>query len=294
MKLAGLILLAAVLAVLPPAATASFPGANGKLAFGRGVLIPEEIGVINPDGTGRRRIVPPGGVATGEPVWSADGRRIAYTRLSTVDPETGRFRAAIYTATATGGSRRRVVSGPVGQPSWAPDGRIAFRRGTRGGIWVMDADGSDQKRLTRGADQSPDWSPDGARVLFVRGDALYVVNPDGSGLRRLVPRSLEVRSADWSPDATRIVFATSRGLYSAAADGSGRTRLRGTTELDLTPVWSPDGTQIAFTRLTLSGSSDVYRLPARGGRPQRVTRDGRSQLGDWQPLPAASGAPPGA
>jgi TolB protein len=286
LKLAGVTLLAAVLAVLPPTASASFPGGNGKLAFGRGVLIPEEIAVINPDGSGRRRIVPAGGIAVGEPAWSADGRRIAYTRLSSVDVQTGRFRAAIYTAGATGGSRRRVISGPVGQPSWAPDGRrIAFRRGTRGGIWIMNADGSDQKRLTRGADLSPDWSPDGARILFVRGDALYVVNTDGGGLRRLAPRSLEVRSADWSPDAARVVFATGRGLYTAAADGSGRARLRGTRSLDLTPVWSPDGAEIAFTRLTLGGRSDVYRLPAAGGRPRRVTRDGRSQLGDWQPVP---------
>lgn len=50
----------------------------------------------------------------------------------------------------------------------------------------------------------PEVSPDGTQVVFNRGDAIYSVGLDGSGLTRLADRGLE---PSWSPDGRRIAFS---------------------------------------------------------------------------------------
>jgi TolB protein len=83
----------------------------------------------------------------------------------------------------------------------------------------------------------PAWSPDGRRIAFRRIDRidalgyplagnldLYVVNADGSGLRRLT-RHKNVRWIAWSPDGRTIAFLREREVYIVKADGSGERRL---------------------------------------------------------------------
>jgi TolB protein len=61
----------------------------------------------------------------------------------------------------------------------------------------------------------PAWSPDRSRIAFVAartpGDqssrALYVMNADGKGVRRLTTEGFDARWPSWSPDGRSIVFA---------------------------------------------------------------------------------------
>jgi TolB protein len=43
--------------------------------------------------------------------------------------------------------------------------------------------------------------------------------------------------------------------------------------IDTEPLWSPDGRHVLFTS-DRSGSAQIYRVPARGGRAERLTFDG--------------------
>ena len=100
----------------------------------------------------------------------------------------------------------------------------------------MNADGSNARRVAAKATWGdPAWSPDGRRIAFRRFDGrlfgsagpsdLFVVNADGSGLRRLTRHAENVRWFAWSPDGRTIAFLRNREVYIVKADGSGERRL---------------------------------------------------------------------
>ena len=73
-KLAFVVLIAAF--VLPASAQATFPGANGKIAFVRG----GDIWTMNPDGTSQVNVTNDA-PAQSNPSWSADGNKIAFDQV---------------------------------------------------------------------------------------------------------------------------------------------------------------------------------------------------------------------
>src|SRR5262245_21316185 len=70
--------------------------------------------------------------------------------------------------------------------------------------------------------------------------------------------------------ATHVAFVYAGDLWSAKLDGSDVRRLTSDDGLESNPVFSPDGTQIAFSA-QYEGNTDVYVMPADGGRPVRLT-----------------------
>jgi Tol biopolymer transport system component len=77
---------------------------------------------------------------------------------------------------------------------------------------------------------------------------LFVVRPDGGGLRPLTPRDTTVESYAWSPDGTLIAYIDERfSLWLVRRDGMGRRVLLPSSRLSsLGLSWSPDGKNIAI------------------------------------------------
>ncbi len=151
---------------------ATFPGANGKIAFESRRDGIAGVYSMNHDGSGQvflTRLPPQSSPPDSrQPAWSPDGSRIAFIRGTFVD-------ADIFVMNAAGGRATQLTAGPTLDifPAWSPDGsRLAFVKmvfeGERTGpasfdLYVMNADGSGQVRLTDSPEVyegEPAWSPD--------------------------------------------------------------------------------------------------------------------------------------
>jgi TolB protein len=106
------------------------------------------------------------------------------------------------------------------------NGKIAFRRylngdHTWGALFVSESDGSGARQVTRPSrgvvDDFPDWSADGKLLVFQRCAsfcAVYVVRPDGTGLKDLSPAdggATDESLATFLPDGRHIVFTRASG-----------------------------------------------------------------------------------
>lgn len=79
-------------------------------------------------------------------------------------------------------------------------------------------------------------------------DDLYLMEANGSDLRRLTNTPGTDWLAEFSPDGTTIAFATDHSIDLIDTDGTNRTTL--TPDAANHPSWSPDGRQIAAVTLT--------------------------------------------
>ncbi len=107
---------------------------------------------------------------------------------------------------------------------------------------------------------------------------IYVMSPDGSGLRRLTSVDyVDHYSPVWSPDGTRIAFISwhpegSSEIHVMNADGTGIEQL---TNGGGSASWSPDGTRIAFIRV-VEGASQIHVMNADGTGIEQLTDDNGS------------------
>ena len=191
----------------PPGCVDSEPAwsPNGQqLAFMRSVRKPGVSGLyaVRRDGSLLTKIADGSG-SYGYPQWSPDGRRIVFDNrpdsIAVVDANGSHLHLLLMGARG---------SGP-GFPSWSPDGRrILFfntpRTRPHGGlwaeVWTMNPDGFAKKRLykSRLGDWAPPiWSPDGRQIAFGNHSAIFVINADGTGLRRISSGVYD--SLSWQP-----------------------------------------------------------------------------------------------
>ena len=280
----------ALLAAAAPA-HATWPGANGRIAFFGTKGDRWELRTSRLDGSHQDRVkrFPPVVMGlesqSGLPQWSPSGRRIVYQH----------YTVGFGIATASGRRVRTIHTGFL-YPSWSPSGRelIGIDGGTTPfSIARMRADGTGVRHIAIAAAAGvafPRWSPDGRWIAYEEGTSSgpYVrrVRRDGSGARRLGEGHLP----NWSPDGRRIAAAVGPDVWSMRPDGSGRRELVHARNRDSTIAglsWSPDGRRIAFIRQVPADahdSSTVMTAPARGGRAHRhwFTRRFVSAI-DWQP-----------
>jgi len=180
-------------------------------------------------------LAPQGAVAPAT-AWSRD--RLAFTHTSN-DVDIHRFEPGRPSTPIL------VSSFADYSPSFSPDGRrIVFesgRSGEREEIWLADADGTNATQLTHGPglwQGTPRFSPDGRQVIF------------------------DSRGADGFADVW--VIDAEGGVPRRITDG----RFHNTFG-----SWSRDGRWIYF-RDDRADGRDISRVPAEGGKPQRVTHNG--------------------
>ncbi len=212
------------------------------------------------------------------PSWSPDGGWIAFSMWG-----------SIWRVPASGGTAEELTRGPGYdyQPSYSPDGqRIVFVRDKEGQLDLWEYS-SRERQLTNdeAVDLLPSYGPAGD-IIFYSSRAgnfdiwKYPLKPLTSGPSRDIQPS-------HSPTTSIIAFVSTRdsplgtgGLWTLDVETSQTSLVHWVeTRYRARPVFSPDGNELLF-----SSDGDLWRVPASGGVPIRVTNDPAQDIdGQWSP-----------
>ena len=219
----------------------------------------------------------------GNPTWSPDGSRLAFTSKR---GEGEKAKSTLHVAPVrTGGEIVTLASLPegAGEVQWSPDGRhIAFTTRTRADR-LKDDDPTKQppRRVTRLFSRL-----DSVGFTVDRPQHTYVVAADGSGPHRnLTPGEHALTSPAWTPDSSTIVVEGAthdswdldlKSDIHAVDVATGERRIvTGTVGAYGAPSVSPDGTRVAFLGTddadTSPRNTHVGVVPLAGGEHRWVS-----------------------
>ena len=203
--------------------------------------------VMASDGTSDTELNGPGldFAAIGYPTWSPDGRRLMF--------EANRqfARRVLVISGVNGSGLTQVLNGDQagGFHSWSPDGtQVLYTRDDQ--IWLANVTGAVPRSiLTQAGIQEAAWSPDAQQLAFDAGNntdrGLYVMNTDGSNLRRITSKAIHPALTGWSPDGKYIaaqcydVSVRSNNLCVMNVDGTSLTYITTGGGFDGRIAWKP-------------------------------------------------------
>jgi Tol biopolymer transport system component len=296
--------------VLVAPAHASFPGANGKIAYTQsgftgGSDCYSLIMSINADGSGKAQATPS---CDGGPAWAADGRRLAYSGPDDIDYVTD------------GQNPTPVANTGVGITGlgWSPDGghlvssydwcsAIGSGSFCQSALFTVTPDGTQYSEILssdRMFFRTPDWSPDGTKIAFTTYQpGLETIKPDGTD-RKVIASGGFPGDPSWSPDGQKIAFTRDfhEDIWVMNADGTGQVQLTTDPSRDRDPSWSPDGSKIAFQSSRDDPNAatcdrpglppphckfDIFVMNADGSNQTNVTNTPALDETEpsWQPIP---------
>jgi Tol biopolymer transport system component len=277
--------------LLVVAATSLLAADPNRILFNRIGPYEMTLYVSQADGSGERPLLQSPGLDY-NPAWSPDGHSIVFTseRNGSAD---------LYLVKSDGTAIERLTEDPAydDQAAFAPDSRqivfVTTRAGGTADLWILDLGTHKARPLTSGpgGDFRPAWSPDGKWIAFssdresnlpMRKGAwehlhlvdIYLIHPDGSGLKRLTEHGDFCGSPKWSADSRRLLSycmsAEETWSYRTAKPKSGDTRLvsidiatgavtnaSAGPGVKMSPTWLPSG-EIGYVRKDIGAPGIFY------------------------------------
>ena len=242
--------------------------------------------------------------------WSPTSDRLSFVQSITSTA----IKSGLYIVEANDSNPMRLTSLKVQTGgNWSKDGsRVVFtvKDTYQQGTYVRNPNGVNEYRLTTTIDSNPMWSPVANKIAYVSETNstpdIYLMDDDGSNIKRLTNNEYIKSDISWSPDGRYILFVSRHKCWDpinllnncsgvmekresseeldpdiydpeiyivdTRQDNPEPKQLTHNSVLDETPVWSPDGSKIAFVSY-LDGDAEIFTMSSNGGNQQRLTNN---------------------
>jgi TolB protein len=134
------------------------------------------------------------------------------------------------------------------------------------------------------------WNPRTGREIAFTSDRsgspqIYIMDAEGTNVRRLIEEGGHAVNAAWSPDGQRIAFAWQKSrsnfdIYIHDLTTGQNTQLTSDAGSNEKPTWAPDGRHIAFES-SRTGTKQIFSMILDGTKIRQLTNTGNNTGPAW-------------